>query len=219
MDKKKKMMLTATFLLVLSLAGVTAYYWYMEAHYIKSNDALVDGSIVKISPQITGKIAAISVAEGDEVQVGDIIARQSDLSLGQSASLDLTVMRSPINGTIINKVASVGESGSPGQPVVMVCDLQNLYIKANIEETKLSKVKEGQKVEFTVDAFPRMEFIGQVAAIGDASVSTFSLMPAQAGGKFTKVVQRIPVKISIDDYKSCRLLPGMNVAVKINTAE
>ncbi|MCL6635610.1 MAG: efflux RND transporter periplasmic adaptor subunit, partial [Peptococcaceae bacterium] len=109
-----------------------------------------------------------------------------------------------------------GEVGVPGQPIVMVADLNSLYITANVEETDLHKVRVGQKVEFTVDSFPGVRFDGRVISIGEATVSTFSLLPAQnTGGNFTKVVQRIPVKISIRDYQGRRLLPGMNAVVRI----
>lgn len=211
------MMTVVITLMVLSIASVTAYYWYMQAHYLESNDARVDGNITRISPQITSKINAIYVKEGDNVRVGDIIARQLDLGLAQSANIDLAVMKSPVNGTIIDKISNVGEVVSPGQPVVMVCDNASLFVTAEIQETDLRKVQVGREVEFTVDAFPTVKFTGQVVSIADASVSTFSLIPASnTGGNYTKVVQRISVKISINDYYGCRLLPGMNVVVKIH---
>lgn len=186
------MLMTAVItLMVLSISSVTAYYWYMQAHYLKSNDARVDGNITNISPQITSKITAIYVAEGDRVQVGNIIARQLDLGLTQGANIDLTVMKSPVAGTVINKISNVGEVSSPGQPVVMVCDITNLFVTTDIEETELRKVHAGQEVEFTVDAYPKVKFSGQVVSIADASVSTFSLLPASnTGGNYTKVVQR-----------------------------
>jgi multidrug resistance efflux pump len=117
LEKRKAMMTAVITLMVLSIVGVTAYYWYMQAHYVESDDARVDGNITNISPQITSKITAIYVAEGDNLRVGDIIARQLDLGLGQGANIDLTVMKSPINGTVINKIGNVGEVGSPGQPL------------------------------------------------------------------------------------------------------
>lgn len=204
-------------LMLLSISSVTTYYWYMQAHFLETNDARVDGNITKISPQITGKLSAIYVAEGDNVRAGDTIARQLDLGLAQSANIDLAVLKSPINGTIISKISNVGEVVSPGQPVVMVCDNNSLYVTADIEETDLRKVQVGQEVEFSIDAFPNRKFTGQVLSIADASISTFSLLPASnTGGNYTKVVQRIPIKISIDDYLGYRLLPGMNVVVKIH---
>lgn len=120
------------------------------------------------------------------------------------------------SGTVIKKIGNVGEVGVPGQPVAMVADLSSLYITANIEETELYKVKPGQRVDFTIDSFPGTKFSGQVVSIGDATVSTFSLLPSQnTGGNFTKVVQRVPVKIGIKSYQGHRLLPGMNAIVRI----
>lgn len=217
MDKKKRIMIIVFAAMVLSLVCVTGYYWYMRSHYVRTDDARVDGTIVKISPQISGKISDMSVAEGDNITEGAIIARQVDFTLTPGANLDLSVIKSPVSGTVIKKIGNVGEVGVPGQPVVMIADLKSLYISANIEETELHKVKAGQFVEFTVDAFPGKHFTGTVTSIGEATASTFSLLPSSnTGGNFTKVVQRIPVKISVKDYQGSRLLPGMNAVVKIH---
>ncbi len=215
---KKKVILYITLaVMILTLAGIAFYYWYKNNHYVDTEDARVDGAIVKVSPQITGRIAEVNVAEGDPVKEGEIIARQVDFSLKQGDNLDLSVIRSPITGTVIKKVGNAGEIGVPGQPVAMVADLGSLYITANIEETKLHKIKTGQDVDFTVDSIPSVKFKGQVASIGEATVSMFSLLPAQSsGGSFTKVTQRIPVKITIKGYQGRRLLPGMNAVVRIH---
>jgi multidrug resistance efflux pump len=184
---------------------------------VDTEDARVDGTIVKVSPQITGRISEMGVAEGDQVKEGAIIARQVEFNLSQSANLDLAVIKSPISGTVIKKIGNVGEVGVPGSTLVMVADLSSLYITANIEETKLYKVKPGQSVSFTVDSIPGVRFTGQVISLGEATNSTFSLLPSQnTGGNFTKVVQRVPVKISIKNYQGQRLLPGMNAIVRIN---
>lgn len=202
--------------MLLSLGGVTLYYWYNNEHYVDTEDAKVDGTIVKVSPQITGKISEMTVAEGDQVREGAIIARQVDFSLASSSNLDLAVIRSPINGTVIKKIGNVGEVGVPGSTLVMLADLNSLYITANIEETKLYKVKPGQNVSFTIDSLPGIKFAGQVVSLGEATNSTFSLLPSQnTSGNFTKVVQRVPVKISIKNYQGQRLLPGMNAIVRI----
>ena len=217
MNNKKVLMLAVFIAMLLSLAGVTGYYMYMQAHYVRTDDARVDGAIVKISPQISGKISDMFVEEGQYVQEGATVARQVDFTLSPGANLDLAIIKSPVSGTVIKKIGNAGEVGVPGQPVVTVVDLKGLYITADVEETDLHKVKAGQFVEFTVDAFPNVNFTGQVSSLGDATVSTFSLLPTQnTGGNFTKVVQRIPVKISIKDTQGCRLLPGMNAIVKIH---
>lgn len=203
--------------MLVTLAGVTTYYWYKNKHYVDTEDAKLDGTIVKVSPQISGRISEMNVAEGDQVKEGAIIARQVDFTLTPGANLDLAVIKSPISGTVIKKIGNVGEVGVPGSALVMVADLNSLYITANIEETKLYKVKPGQSVSFTIDSIPGIKFTGQVVSLGEATNSTFSLLPSQnTGGNFTKVVQRVPVKISIKNYQGQRLLPGMNAIVRIN---
>lgn len=215
--KKKALIYIVLAVMLLSLGGVTLYYWYINDHYVDTEDARVDGTIVKVSPQITGRISEMTVAEGDQVKEGAIIARQVEFNLSQSANLDLAVIKSPISGTIIKKIGNVGEVGVPGSTLVMVADLSSLYITANIEETKLYKVKPGQSVSFTVDSIPGVQFTGQVISLGEATNSTFSLLPSQnTSGNFTKVVQRVPVKIAIKNYQGQRLLPGMNAIVRIN---
>lgn len=214
--KKKAILYIVLVAMIFSLSGVTFYYWYRNSHYVDTEDARVDGTIVKISPQITGRISEMNVAEGDFVKEGAIIARQVDYQLTTGLNLDLSVIKSPIDGTVIKKIGNVGEIGVPGSPIVMVADLKSLYITANIEETKIYKVKPGQNVDFTIDSIPGVKFSGQVVSIGEATVSTFSLLPSQnTSGNFTKVVQRIPVKIGFRSYQGQRLLPGMNAIVRI----
>jgi multidrug resistance efflux pump len=214
--KNKKILYLVLALMVVTLAVVTSFYWYNSSHYVDTEDARVDGTIVKVSPQISGRISEMNVAEGDNVKEGSIIARQVDYQLTSGLNLDLSVVKSPITGTVIKKIGNVGEIGAPGSPIAMVADLKNLYITANIEETELHKVKPGQNVDFTIDSIPGVDFSGQVISIGEATVSTFSLLPSQnTSGNFTKVIQRVPVKISIKNYQGQRLLPGMNAIVRI----
>jgi multidrug resistance efflux pump len=202
--------------MILSLGGVSFYYWYKNTHYVDTENAHVDGTIVKVSPQISGIITEMYVEEGDLLQKGALIARQVDYTLSPGSNLDLSVIKSPISGTVIKKIGNVGEVGVPGSPVAMLADLNNLYITANIEETELARVKPGQAVEFTIDSTPGIKYSGWVLSIGEATVSTFSLLPSQnTSGSFTKVVQRIPVKIGINGYQGQRLLPGMNAVVRI----
>lgn len=214
--KNKKVLYLVLGLMVVTLTVVTSFYWYNSSHYVDTEDARVDGTIVKVSPQISGRISEMNVAEGDSVKEGAIIARQVDYQLASGLNLDLSVVKSPITGTVIKKIGNVGEVGTPGSPLVMVADLKSLYITANIEETEIYKVKPGQDVDFTIDSIPGVKFSGQVVSIGEATVSTFSLLPAQnTSGNFTKVVQRIPVKIGIKSCQGQRLLPGMNAVVRI----
>ncbi|MBO8137995.1 MAG: HlyD family secretion protein [Desulfotomaculum sp.] len=214
---KKKNIYIVLALMVFTMAAVSFYYWYQNEHYVTTEDARVDGDIVKVSPEITGKIIELPVEENQYLNEGELIGRLSDINLPPGSSLDLSVIRAPISGTVIKKIGHVGEMGTPGVPVVMLADLNSLYITANIEEDKLHKVQVGQYVEYTIDSFPGVKFEGKVISIGKAANSVFSIIPRQnTGNNFTKVTQRIPVKISINDYHNCQLLPGMNAVVKIH---
>lgn len=213
----KKNILAVVVLAVLVLSAVTYYYYYENSHFIKTEDAKVDGTIVKVSPQISGQILDLSFEENQVVKKGDILGRISDVNLPVGSNYDLPIIKAPISGTILKKLSSVGEIAAAGSPVAMMVDTQNLYITANIEEDELNKVKVGQKVDYTIDTFDGYKFTGQVLSIGEATNSTFSILPSSSGGNtFTKVTQRVPVKISIDDYQGLKLLPGMSAVIKLH---
>ncbi len=136
--------------------------------------------------------------------------------------LQNTKVLSPMSGVIARKWVMPGEIVQPGQPIFTVYDLQNLWVTAYFEETKLSAIRLNDRTEVSVDAFPGQTFSGKVVLIGAAAASQFSLIPPNnASGNFTKVTQRVPVRISITDPPSSggqpvyRLLPGMSVEVKI----
>jgi membrane fusion protein (multidrug efflux system) len=115
-----------------------------------------------------------------------------------------------------------GDVVQPGQPILTLYDLEDLWITANIEETKLGAVHLGDSVRVKVDADKKREFTGTVELVGAAAASQFALIPPNnASGNFTKVTQRIPIRISIGDVPPdstgarFRLIPGMSVEVKI----
>jgi multidrug resistance efflux pump len=197
--------------------GVTLYYWYNNTYYVKTEDAKVDGAVIKISPQIAGKIKSIYVNEGDRVIAGQAIARLDDTTLQPGSNPDLAVVRAPEDGVIIKKIGNPGEMAAAGQQLAMMVNPYSHYITANIEETDLSSVTPGQVVDLTLDAIPGEKFTGHVERISEASLSTFSLIPvASTSSNFTKVVQRIPVKIAVDDYKGYQFPHGSNAIVKIH---
>jgi len=203
--------------MIITLVGVTWYYWYNNIHYVSTEDARVDGDIYKASPRMAGEILEVKVAEGDTVQADQVIARLDDNALPTGGNIDLTMVRSPVSGLVIKKLAHAGEITAAGQAVAMVVRPDALYITANIEETDLHKVKPGQLVDIKLDSIPDHKYIGRVDFIGEATLSTFSLLAqANSGGSFTKVIQRIPVRIKLDDIEKSQLLYGTNAEVKIH---
>ncbi|MDK2800834.1 MAG: hypothetical protein PWP27_2089 [Clostridiales bacterium] len=212
--KRKKLIFSILGLIILALMGIGIYYWYNNAYYVSTEDARVDGDLVKVGPQISGKLLEFDIDEGDKVIKDQILGRQEALNLPDS-NIDMSVIRAPISGVVIKEQGTVGEMVVPGQTLAIIVNPDKLYITANIEETKLNRVKEGQLVDVSIDQYPGVKFTGKVKSIGLAANSTFSLLPSTTGGTFTKTVQRIPVKIEFDkgDYK---VLPGTNAVVKIH---
>lgn len=133
--------------------------------------------------------------------------------------LAYTLIRSPINGMVSKKAAEVGEIISPGQPVLIVHDLEDVWIMANVKETEIRSVAAGSGVDIWVDAYPGRIFRGRVLFIGAAAASEFSLIPPEnPAGNFTKVTQRIPVKIAVESTNKL-LRPGMMAVVGIEKAK
>lgn len=211
---RKKLIMFIALVMVVAFAGIGSYYWYKNDYFISTEDAKVMGDLVSVSPQISGKLLELNVSEGDTVVKDQILGRQG-ISNPQETNIDQSVFRAPINGIVIKKQGTVGEIVSPGQTIAMIIDPNKLYITANIEETKLSKVRQGQKVDITIDQFSNKTFSGKVKYVGQASNSTFALLPSSTSGTFTKVVQKIPVKIEFDK-SDATMLPGTNAVVNIH---
>jgi membrane fusion protein (multidrug efflux system) len=132
-----------------------------------------------------------------------------------------TIITSPMNGVVSKRWVLVGDVVQPGQPIFSVYDLKNIWVTANLEETSLAALRSSDKVDISVDSYPDLTFTGKVFQIGSNTASQFSLIPPNnASGNFTKITQRVPVKISIsrsggDPRQKVDLLPGMSVEVKV----
>lgn len=212
--KRKVLIFSVLIIMTLAIGGVGAYYWYENTYFVSTEDAKVTGDIVRVSPQIAGKLLEFNVDEGQAVQKGQILGRQEMINLSDS-NLEMAIIRAPITGIVLKKQGSAGEIIAPGQPLAMLVNPDELYISANIEETKLGRINPGEKVDIVIDEFPGKRFTGKVDSIGQATAATFSLLPASTGGNFTKVVQKIPVKIRVNKA-GVKLLPGTNAVVKIH---
>ncbi|KQV84062.1 HlyD family secretion protein [Rhizobium sp. Root1220] len=137
---------------------------------------------------------------------------QAELNLGY------TVLRAPVDGVVGARTVRVGLYAQPGQLLLAVVPLQAAYVVANYKETQLADVRPGQPVGIAVDTFSGVTVRGVVNSLAPASGQEFALLPPDnATGNFTKIVQRVPVKITIDksDPLAGRLLPGMSVTTTI----
>jgi len=138
----------------------------------------------------------------------------------ETANLDLsyTKILAPADGYVTKKAVEVGNQVQPGQPLLAIVALEDPWIVANYKETQLKKVRPGQKVLFSVDTYPQTVFEGNVDSIMAGTGAAFSIFPAEnALGNFVKVVQRVPVKITIDkgSLEGRQLRVGMSVVAKI----
>jgi membrane fusion protein (multidrug efflux system) len=140
-------------------------------------------------------------------------------ALVQQAKLNLSycTVVAPVTGIVGKKTVELGENVSPGEQLMAVVPLDDVWITANFKETQLSRMNPGQRVKFSVDAYGK-EYTGRVEAIGGASGSRFSLLPPEnATGNYVKVVQRVPVRVDLDPGQNDdhRLRPGLSVDPKV----
>jgi membrane fusion protein (multidrug efflux system) len=164
------------------------------------------------------------------IQTAESQARQAKAALENArVLLNDTNIYAPADGTVVRKTINVGAALSPGQTILTMTQGNIVWVTANFKETQLTNVRVGQPVSLEVDTFPGKEFKGIVASVSEATGAATSLLPPDnATGNFTKVVQRIPVKIAIvpgDDKEGAsaedirRLRQGMSVSATIDTSE
>ncbi|MBD2451948.1 HlyD family secretion protein [Nostoc sp. FACHB-152] len=156
-----------------------------------------------------------------EYATSEVQIAQAKVALNNAKlQLSYTNITAPTDGRIGNKSVEVGQQVQPGQNLIALVSPQN-WVVANFKETQLNHIRPGEQAEVKLDAFPNKTFIGTVDSISPASGADFALLPPDnATGNFTKIVQRIPVKIvfnqeSIQGYESL-ITPGMSATVTVN---
>ena len=149
--------------------------------------------------------------------VADLRGREAALAVAQ-VNLGYTKIYAPADGTVGERQVRPGQLVSPGTQVIPFVDVTK-WVQANYRETQLTNVKVGDSAEIRIDEYPGQTIHGKVIEIAPASGSQFSLLPPDnATGNFTKVVQRIPVKIGLDDASlAARLRPGLSVIATVRT--
>jgi membrane fusion protein (multidrug efflux system) len=151
----------------------------------------------------------LAILDHKEAELMARMARQEALIAQRS-------IRAPIPGIIDRVFVENGEFVGPGRRVLMLHNPENVWVEANIKETQVRRLSVGQIVHITVDAYPDDNFMGKVEKIGTAATSRFALLPTpNPSGNFTKVTQRIPVKIAFTKQPKS-LSPGMMVEVEID---
>lgn len=153
----------------------------------------------------------------------DAEAKEKTASLNLlEIELGYTVVRAPIDGVVGNKSARTGQFVRPGMHLLAIVPDDTPWIVANFKETQLTNMKPGQTAQITVDSYPDIKLMGWIDSLSPASGAEFSLLPPEnATGNFSKIVQRIPIKIMLDEKNPLegRLKPGMSVVVNVDTRQ
>ena len=192
-------------------------------HNVAAAQAAVEEAQTRI-PQADASIQSANtrphqmVQSQENARSAEAKVKQQQAILDQAKlNLSYTIIPAPYAGIVGKKTVEIGENVSPGQSLMSVVPLDDIWVTANFKETQLKKMRPGQKVVFSVDAYDR-EYHGHVTGVGGATGSRFSLIPPEnATGNYVKVVQRIPVRIDLDqgENRDHLLRVGMSVAPKV----
>ncbi|MFG1298522.1 HlyD family secretion protein [Xanthobacter sp. V3C-3] len=177
-------------------------------------------SVAASTAAVASAEAAVDVLKAQRQEAARVLDEYRTARDQARRDLDFTVVRAPIDGVVGNRAVQVGQLVQPGTRLTAIVPLEGVYVDANFKETQLDRIHPGQKVKVWVDAYPDRDFTGTVVSVSPASGSVFSLLPPEnATGNFTKIVQRIPVRIAIDADGLARhdLRPGMSVTAVVNT--
>jgi len=186
-----------------------------QSAIVQANERIAQADATVESAQTAPQQVAVSRARAKSATA--VLAQRKALLEQAKLNLKYCTIVAPVTGIVGKKTVELGENVSPGEQMMAVVPLDDIWVTANFKETQLSRMRPGQKVRFTVDAYDRT-YSGQVVAVGGASGSRFSVIPPEnATGNYVKVVQRIPVRINLDAGQNADhlLRPGMSVDPKV----
>jgi len=165
--------------------------------------------------QVTASRARADAADA-KVRQNKAMVKQAELNL------EYATVKAPVKGIVSRKSVETGQVIQPGQPLMTIIPLDRVWVTANFKETQLANMRPGQRVKIEVDAYDGREFSGKVESLAAATGSRFSLLPPDnATGNYVKVVQRVPVRILLDEGQDPEQLlrPGMSVVPTVYTRE
>ncbi|HVI86670.1 MAG TPA: HlyD family secretion protein [Dongiaceae bacterium] len=176
--------------------------------------------VIRSSAAINAEKAQLSVIQAERNEAEQKLREAEAEARLAAQNLDKTVIRAPFDGVVGNRNVRVGNYVHAGNQLLSMVP-NDVYIIANYKETQLTHMKVGQKVEIDIDAYPGVPIAGEVESFAPASGALFSLLPPEnATGNFTKIVQRLPVRIKVpaETVLQGLLRPGLSVETTVNTA-
>jgi membrane fusion protein (multidrug efflux system) len=177
--------------------------------------------LVSATAGLAAAQAGIDVFKAQKVELEHSKAELETALAKSRRDLEFTEIRAPFNGVVGNRAAQLGMLVEPGVRLLALVPLDAVYVDANFKETQLAHIKPGMTALVHADAFPGRVFTGTVTSFAPATGSLFSLLPPEnATGNFTKIVQRVPVRIAFspEDLKDGALRPGLSVVVEVDSA-
>jgi membrane fusion protein, multidrug efflux system len=169
---------------------------------------------------IDSAVANVEVLKGQRQEAISTLNELKTTLAKAERDLSFTVIHAPIDGVVGNRAVQVGDYVQTGQRLASVVPIEDIYVTANFKETQVARLRPGQTVSIAVDALPEHAIEGIVESFSPASGAVFSLLPPDnATGNFTKIVQRLPVRIQVprEIAREGLLRPGMSVVVSVNT--
>jgi membrane fusion protein, multidrug efflux system len=200
--------------------ATTGYGSLQNAQQAQSRIANAQAATQRDLANLDSALKQVDLLKAELLQAKATLARAEALQSQAQLNLDYTNIIAPIDGTVGNRTLRVGQFVQAGTQLMSVVPARGAYVVANFKETQLTDVRTGQLVDIAIDMFPGQAVHGHVDSIAPASGQEFALLPPDnATGNFTKVVQRIPVKIVLDrsNDASIGLRPGMSVIPTIQT--
>ncbi|GJD74305.1 HlyD family secretion protein [Methylobacterium goesingense] len=181
-----------------------------------------DAAVKGAEASLTAMRANVEVLRAQGKEAEGLAAELRTAEVRAERDLTFTTIRAPFDGVVGNKAVEAGAYVSPGSRIAALVPLESVRIDANFKETQVERMHPGQRVHIAVDAYPDRDIIGEVESLSPASGSVFSLLPPDnATGNFTKIVQRLPVRVHVpaDVAREGILRPGLSVTVRVDTRE
>jgi membrane fusion protein (multidrug efflux system) len=185
-----------------------------------ANRDQANAAVQSAQAAIDGAVANVDVLQAQQKEAARTLDELKTALAKAERDLSFTEIRAPVDGVVGNRAAQPGDFVQTGQRIAALVPLGDVFIDANFKETQLARLRPGQPVSIKVDALPGESVNGVVASVSPASGAVFSLLPPDnATGNFTKIVQRLPVRIKVPADVAQRgvLRPGMSVVVSVNT--
>ncbi len=198
--------------------AATGYGSVQNAQAAQSRNASAEATIQRDRANLVSALKQVDLLKAELAQANAASAHATALQHQAEINLGYTTITAPIDGVVGDRTLRSGQFVQAGTQLMSLVPATGVYVIANYKETQLTDVHAGQPVDITVDMFPGQVVNGHVDSLAPASGQEFALLPPDnATGNFTKVVQRVPVKITLDGNAPIVLRPGMSVIPTIRT--